>query len=159
VTGNQVRARVVKNKVAPPFREAMFDIMFDSGISATGDLLELGVKYSIVEKQGAWFRYGSLQLGQGRENSKRFLADNPDLFTEIRTKVLETCGYGETKDADQDKSAEKGAAAPAKGDNGKPKIEQPKTSAAKGMPASKSAPVAKKTIKSAGAKTTAKARA
>ncbi|MFQ5430376.1 MAG: recombinase RecA [Phycisphaerae bacterium] len=98
VTGNQVRARVVKNKVAPPFRDAQFDIMFDSGISRSGDVLELGVKYSLIEKQGAWFRYGSLQLGQGRENAKRFLEDNPELFEELRTRILETCGYGETKD-------------------------------------------------------------
>ncbi|HWL93590.1 MAG TPA: recombinase RecA, partial [Phycisphaerae bacterium] len=67
VTGNQVRAKVVKNKVAPPFRDAQFDIMFDSGISRSGDLLDLGVKYNVIEKQGAWFRLGGVQLGQGRE--------------------------------------------------------------------------------------------
>jgi len=87
--GNTVKARVVKNKVAPPFRDAQFDIMFDSGISRTGDLIDLAVKYNVVEKQGAWFRYGSVQLGQGRENSKSYLADNPDLFKEIRGKILE----------------------------------------------------------------------
>ena len=97
VTGNQVRARVVKNKVAPPFRDAQFDIMFDSGISQSGDLLELGVKYTIIDKQGAWFRYGDVQLGQGRENAKRFLEDNPDLFAEIRRKILDICGYGATQ--------------------------------------------------------------
>ena len=94
VTGNQVRAKVVKNKVAPPFRDAQFDIMFDSGISRSGDLLDLGVKYNVVEKQGAWFRYGSVQIGQGRENAKRFLEDNMDLFNEIRTKILEMAGFG-----------------------------------------------------------------
>ena len=87
--GNTVKARVVKNKVAPPFRDAQFDIMFDSGISRTGDLIDLAVKYNVVEKQGAWFRYGAIQLGQGRENSKAYLADNMDLFNEIRTKILE----------------------------------------------------------------------
>ncbi len=87
--GNQVKARVVKNKVAPPFREAHFDIMFDSGISRTGDLLDLATKDNIVEKQGAWLRYGEVQLGQGRENAKQFLADNGDLFEEIRVKILE----------------------------------------------------------------------
>ncbi len=159
VTGNQVRARVVKNKVAPPFREAMFDIMFDSGISATGDLLELGVKYNIVEKQGAWFRYGSLQLGQGRENSKRFLADNPDLFTEIRAKVMETCGYGEKKGEkegeSEGKAAEKAEAASAKDNNGK-------AQSSKSVPVSRSAAVVKKAAKAAkggGAKTAARARA
>lgn len=94
VLGNQVRAKVVKNKVAPPFRDAQFDIMFDSGISRTGDLIDLGVKYNVVEKQGAWIRYGSVQLGQGRENAKRFLEDNKDLFEEIRTKILDMAGFG-----------------------------------------------------------------
>jgi len=92
VIGNQVKARVVKNKVAPPFRDAHFDIMFDSGISLTGDLIDLAVKHNVVEKQGAWFRYGKVQLGQGRENAKAFLADNEDLFEEIRTKILEISG-------------------------------------------------------------------
>ncbi|MFO0973413.1 MAG: recombinase RecA [Phycisphaerae bacterium] len=86
--GNQVKARVVKNKVAAPFREAIFDIMFDSGLSRTGDLLELATTHNIVDKQGAWLRYGNVQLGQGRENAKQFLHDNPDLFTEIRNAIL-----------------------------------------------------------------------
>ena len=89
VVGNQVKARVVKNKIAPPFRDGRFDIMFDGGISRTGDLIDLALQHSVVEKQGAWFRCGDVQLGQGRENSKAFLADNPDLFEEIRKKVLE----------------------------------------------------------------------
>jgi len=163
VTGNQVRARVVKNKVAPPFREALFDIMFDSGISATGDLLELGVKHEIIDKQGAWFRYGSLQLGQGRENSKRFLADNPDLFVEIRAKVMETCGYGDEKDASGDKTAEKAEAASAKdGDaksDAKSDSDAGKARASKSMPVSKSAPVVKTAPKGGAPKTPAKARA
>ena len=92
--GNRVRARVVKNKVAPPFRDAEFDIMFNEGISATGDLLDLAVTEDIVEKSGAWFSYGDVRLGQGRENSKQFLKDNPDLFTEIRKKVMEKKGVG-----------------------------------------------------------------
>jgi len=90
--GNQVKARVVKNKVAPPFREAIFDILFDSGISRTGDLLELATRLNVVEKQGAWLRYGDVQLGQGREHARQFLADNPDLFEEIRGKILEREG-------------------------------------------------------------------
>jgi recombination protein RecA len=92
VIGSQVKARVVKNKVAPPFREAHFDIMFDSGISRSGDLIDLASKLNIVEKQGAWLRYGSVQLGQGRDNAKTFLDDNKDLFEEIRRKVLEASG-------------------------------------------------------------------
>ncbi|MEE8170032.1 MAG: recombinase RecA [Phycisphaerae bacterium] len=89
VIGSQVKARVVKNKVAPPFRDAFFDIMFDSGLSRTGDLIDLAVKQSVVEKQGSWFRYGPLQLGQGRENAKAFLAENQDLFNEIRDRIIE----------------------------------------------------------------------
>ncbi len=87
-TGNHVRTRVVKNKVAPPFRDAEFDIMFTEGISIMGDLLDLGVKDGIVDKSGAWFSYGEVRLGQGRENSKRFLSDNPELAEDIRTKIL-----------------------------------------------------------------------
>ena len=86
--GNHVRCRVVKNKVAPPFREAEFDIMFDEGISAAGDLLDLAVDANVVEKSGAWYTYGDVRLGQGRENAKKFLKDNEDLFKEIRQRTL-----------------------------------------------------------------------
>ncbi len=87
--GNHVRARVVKNKCAPPFRRAEFDIMFTNGISAEGDLIDLGVAMDIVLKQGAWYSYGDTRLGQGRENSKAFLKDNADLCAEIRKAVVE----------------------------------------------------------------------
>ena len=86
--GNRVRARVVKNKVAPPFRDAEFDIMFDEGISVSGDLLDLAVDDNVVDKSGSWFSYGEIRLGQGRENAKVFLRDNPDLFEEIRQAVM-----------------------------------------------------------------------
>ena len=86
--GNRVRARVVKNKVAPPFRQAEFDIMFSEGISATGDLVDLGVESKIVQKSGAWFGYGDIRLGQGRERAKEFLSENPEVFKEIRAKVM-----------------------------------------------------------------------
>ena len=86
--GNHVRARVVKNKVAPPFRTAEFDIMFNCGISAEGDLVDLGVEHGIVSKQGAWFSFGDVRLGQGREKAKVFLAENPDLAEEIKNSVL-----------------------------------------------------------------------
>ncbi|MBL0869027.1 MAG: recombinase RecA [Phycisphaerales bacterium] len=86
--GNRTRARIVKNKVAPPFRDAEFDIMFDEGISSSGDLLDLAVDSKIVDKSGAWFTYGEVKLGQGRENSKRFIKENAELFTEIRKKTL-----------------------------------------------------------------------
>ncbi len=90
--GNRVRARVVKNKIAPPFRDAEFDIMFNEGISATGDLLDLAVGADVVAKSGAWFNYGEVRLGQGRENVKRFLKENPDLFEEIKIKLLQAKG-------------------------------------------------------------------
>ena len=86
--GNRVRVRVVKNKIAPPFKQTEFDIMFDEGISATGDLLDLAVECEVVGKSGAWFNYGEVRLGQGRENVKVFLKENPDLFNEIQQKVL-----------------------------------------------------------------------
>ena len=86
--GNHVRAKVVKNKVAAPFQAAEFDIMFNSGISTEGDLLDLCVTEGIVEKMGAWFSYGQVRLGQGRENAKQFLAENPDLVAELRNAVL-----------------------------------------------------------------------
>ena len=85
--GNTVRAKVVKNKLAPPFREAEFDIMFKDGISYEGNLLDLGVAKNIIAKNGAWFLYGDTQLGQGRENAKKFLADNPLTVEEIKGKI------------------------------------------------------------------------
>jgi recombination protein RecA len=88
VVGNHVRCRVVKNKVAPPFRESEFDIMFNEGISITGDLLDMAVTAEVIEKSGAWFSYGEVRLGQGREKVKEFLKDNPELLREIRQAVL-----------------------------------------------------------------------
>ena len=86
--GTRVRARVVKNKIAPPFRDAEFDIMFDSGISYEGDLLDLGASCDVVQKSGTWLNYGDIQLGQGRENAKKYLAENKDLCKEIKDKIL-----------------------------------------------------------------------
>jgi recombination protein RecA len=92
VVGNQTRVKVVKNKVAPPFREVEFDIMYGEGISKTGELLDLGVKAGIVEKSGAWFSYDSQRLGQGRENAKQFLRDNPDLAAAIEASIRQNAG-------------------------------------------------------------------
>ena len=86
--GSRVRARVVKNKIAPPFRDAEFDIMFDSGISYEGDLIDLAADCDVVDKSGAWLNYGEIRLGQGRENAKKFLIENKDLCEEIKHKVL-----------------------------------------------------------------------
>jgi len=90
--GSRVRARVVKNKIAPPFRDAEFDIMFDSGISYEGDLLDLGLGCNVVERSGAWLNYGEMRLGQGRENAKKFLTENKDLCEELKRKVLAAKG-------------------------------------------------------------------
>jgi len=90
--GTRIRARVVKNKIAPPFREGEFDIMFDSGISYEGDVLDLSAACKVVEKSGAWLNYGDIRLGQGRENAKKFLADNKELCAEIKSKILAAKG-------------------------------------------------------------------
>jgi recombination protein RecA len=87
VIGNRARVKVVKNKVAPPFREAEFDIMYNQGISTSGDILDLAVKYNIVEKAGAWFAYGGEKIGQGREAAKTYLQDHAEVQDEIATKV------------------------------------------------------------------------
>ena len=92
VIGNQTRVKVVKNKVAPPFRQVEFDIMYGEGISKTGELLDLGVKAGVVEKSGAWFSYDSQRLGQGRENSRQFLKDNPQIADAIERVVRESSG-------------------------------------------------------------------
>ncbi len=93
--GSRIRARVVKNKIAPPFRDAEFDIMFDSGISYEGDIIDLGTNCGVVTKSGAWINYGDMRLGQGRENSKRFLSENKALTEEIKDKILVTLGVKE----------------------------------------------------------------
>ena len=95
--GSRVRARVVKNKIAPPFRDTEFDIMFDSGISYEGDLLDLALACDVVTRSGAWLNYGDVRLGQGRENAKGYLAENPPLCAEIKDKVLVAKGMAETE--------------------------------------------------------------
>jgi len=92
--GNRVKSKVVKNKVAPPFRQAEFDIMFGEGISKEGELIDYGVKMDIIDKSGAWFSYGSNKLGQGKENVKIFLKENPEIEAEIENKVKESLGLG-----------------------------------------------------------------
>ena len=92
VRGNRVRAKVVKNKVSPPFRDAEFDIMFGSGISQTGEMIDIGTKHNIVEKSGTWFSYGGERLGQGRENARTFLAENPDLAEKLKGEILTKTG-------------------------------------------------------------------
>ncbi|NLY04081.1 MAG: recombinase RecA [Campylobacter sp.] len=90
--GNRVRVKVAKNKVAPPFKQAEFDVMFGEGISKVGELIDYGVKLDIIDKSGAWFSYGTTKIGQGRENSKIYLKDNPEIATEIESKIKEHLG-------------------------------------------------------------------
>jgi len=92
VIGNRTRVKVVKNKVAPPFKEAEFDIMYGTGISRVGDLVDLGVECNIIEKSGSWFSYGEERIGQGRENAKQYLTEHPETAADIETKVLEHYG-------------------------------------------------------------------
>lgn len=92
VVGNRTRVKIKKNKVAPPFTEAEFDIMYNEGISRTGDVLDLAVQYDLIEKRGAFFRYDDVLLGQGRENAKTYLAENPDLLGIIESQILITTG-------------------------------------------------------------------
>jgi len=97
--GSRVRARVVKNKIAPPFRDTEFDIMFDSGISYEGDLLDLALGCDVVQKSGAWLNYGEMRLGQGRENAKKLLLENKDLSEEIKHKILVAKGLVESEES------------------------------------------------------------
>jgi recombination protein RecA len=89
VIGSRVKVKVVKNKVAPPFRVCEFDIMYDRGISKSGELLDLAIAEKIIEKSGSWINYGAQRLGQGRENAKQYLESHEDLFNEIKTIILE----------------------------------------------------------------------
>jgi recombination protein RecA len=92
VIGNQTRVKVVKNKLAPPFKMVEFDIVYGEGISKTGELLDLGIKAGIVDKSGSWFSYGSQRIGQGRENAKTYLKENPDVADEIEAKIRQNAG-------------------------------------------------------------------
>ena len=102
MVGNRTRVKVVKNKVAPPFKQAEFDIMYGQGISREGGLIDVGVEAGLVRKAGAWYTYEGDQLGQGKENARTFLRDNPDLANEIEKKILEKLGVGPTVDAPAD---------------------------------------------------------
>ena len=99
--GNRTRAKVVKNKMAPPFKQAEFDIVYGKGISREGSIIDMGVEAGIVRKSGSWFTYGDDQLGQGKENVRQFLVDNHELANEIEQKILVSLGIGETPDPDQ----------------------------------------------------------
>ena len=99
VVGSRTKVKVVKNKVASPFRQAEFDITYGEGISRTGELIDLGIEAKIVEKSGAWLSYGDLRIGQGRENAKQFLKENPELAAEIETKLRKSLGLSPAESA------------------------------------------------------------
>ena len=112
VVGNQTRIKVVKNKVAPPFKQVEFDIMYGEGVSKMGELIDLGVKANVVEKSGSWFSYNSERIGQGRENAKQFLRDNPDMANAIEVAIRQNAGLvademltGESADDDDEAAA------------------------------------------------------
>jgi len=92
VVGNQTRVKVVKNKLAPPFKQVEFDIMYGEGVSKMGEIVDLGVKAGVVEKSGAWFSYDSVRIGQGRENAKAFLKKNPDMASKIEAAIRQNAG-------------------------------------------------------------------
>jgi recombination protein RecA len=107
VVGNQTRVKVVKNKLAPPFKQVEFDIMYGEGVSKMGEIIDLGVKAGVVEKSGAWFSYDSQRIGQGRENAKTFLKNNPDIAAKIELAIRSNAGLiaekilaGETEEED-----------------------------------------------------------
>ena len=127
--GNRTRVKVVKNKMAPPFKQAEFDILYGQGISREGGLLDLGVDHGVIRKSGAWYTYGSDQLGQGKENARTFLKDNPELADEIENKILAALGVGEPA-----RRAEEAAAAAEQDDDktAKAKDASAKDAAAKG---------------------------
>ena len=106
VIGNQTRVKVVKNKMAPPFKQAEFEILYGEGISREGELIEMGVKYNIVEKSGAWYSYGADRIGQGKENVRQFLKENPDMAAEIETRLRSELLPGTASAASDDAAAE-----------------------------------------------------
>ena len=106
VMGNRVRAKVVKNKVSPPFRNAEFDIVFGEGVSQTGEIIDIGTKANIVEKSGTWYSYDGERLGQGRENSRAFLKDNPDILEKLKHEILAHSGLIKEKQAKDKTPAE-----------------------------------------------------
>ncbi len=119
IVGNQTRVKVVKNKLAPPFRTVEFDIMYGEGISKMGELIDLGVKAGVVEKSGSWYSYDSQRIGQGRENAKQFLKDTPDIADEIEQSIRANAGLigkaaltdpGAAPDNDAERDGEDGEA-------------------------------------------------
>ena len=129
--GNRTRAKVVKNKVAPPFREAEFDIMYGEGISRTSELVDLGVKYGLVNKSGAWFSMGDTRLGQGRDAAKQYFKDHPDISDDVQKQIMEKVAEERSKLA-QSHAARPSAAVPAEKAE-KPADKAPRPSSSKAV--------------------------
>lgn len=102
--GNRTRCKIVKNKMAPPFKQAEFDILYGHGISREGSLIDMGVEHNLVKKSGAWFTYDGDQLGQGKENARRFLRDNPDLANELERQILQKLGVTPMEEVEEDET-------------------------------------------------------
>jgi recombination protein RecA len=100
VTGNRTKVKIVKNKVASPFREAEFDIIYGEGVSREGDLLDMGVTHNVVEKSGSWFSYKGERIGQGRENVRQFMKDNPDMRARLDTELRKVLGLNKATEAE-----------------------------------------------------------
>jgi len=100
IIGNRVRAKLVKNKVAPPFREAEFEVIFGRGISKLGELIDLGSKFNVIKKSGTWYSYEGERMGQGRDNSKKFLHENPEIREKIRDEIIKASGVGSAEEAE-----------------------------------------------------------
>jgi recombination protein RecA len=105
VIGNLTRVKVVKNKVAPPFRVVEFDILYGEGISKMGELIDLGVKGDIIEKSGSWYSYGPQRIGQGKENARKFLIENPDMAAEVEEKIRAQAGLVDIEELTKDEAA------------------------------------------------------
>ena len=106
VVGNRVRVRVVKNKVAPPFRVAEFDIMYNEGIAKVGDILDLGVKMDLITKRGSFYSYGETRLGQGRENAKNYLREDQDMAAEIEAGIREASDFDENNSEEENETSD-----------------------------------------------------
>ena len=107
IVGNRVRAKLVKNKVAPPFREAEFEVVFGRGISKLGELVDLGTRFNVIKKSGTWYSYEGERIGQGRENSKKFLHENPEIREKIRNEIIKASGMGSSGEAEEEETAKK----------------------------------------------------
>jgi recombination protein RecA len=108
LVGNRTRVKVVKNKCAPPFKQAEFDILYNEGISHLGLLVDLGVDQEIVSKSGSWFSYGDLRMGQGKENAKQFLVENPDIAQEVEARLIESLGISSKSKGDEGEAHSEG---------------------------------------------------